>query len=97
MSLISAILTIYIWGAVCFLLYCLFAIARFYQQKSGRRSYYQSFLVSLVLFALAAVRYATVSPAIVGDVWGDMLRLAGGLIAGGFGLFLLRLMIGGRT
>jgi hypothetical protein len=98
MSLISTILTIYIWGIVCVLLYFLFAIARFYQQKSGRRSYYQAFLVSLALFALAALRYIFVSPtAITGDVWGDLLRFSGGLIAGGFGLFLLRLMIGGRT
>lgn len=56
MSLIGTILTIYIWGIVCGLLYFLFAIARFYQRKSGRRSYYQAFLVAAALFALAALR-----------------------------------------
>ncbi len=97
MSLIGTILTIYIWGIVCGLLYFLFAIARFYQRKSGRRSYYQAFLVAAALFALMALRYAFVAPAITGDLWGDLLLFIGGLIVGGFGLFLLRLMIGGRS
>ena len=97
MNLVSGILTIYIWGVVCVLLFFLFAIGRFYQQKSGRRSYYYSFIVPIVLFALAAIRYAFLTPAIIGDLWGDILRFLAGVMVGGFGLFLLRLMIGGRS
>lgn len=97
MSLVGSILTIYIWGAVCILAFFLFAIARFYQQKSGRRSYYGSFFVPIALFAVAAIRYAFLSPAIVGDIWGDLLRFFGGLVLGGVGLFLLNLMIGSRS
>ncbi|MCL4301042.1 MAG: hypothetical protein KJ077_35245 [Anaerolineae bacterium] len=97
MNLVGIILTVYIWGVVCILLFFLFAIGRFYQQKSGRRSYYPSFFVPIALFALAAIRYTFLAPAIVGDVWGDVMRFLGGVVVGGFGLFLLRLMIGGRS
>jgi hypothetical protein len=97
MNLVSSILTIYIWGVVCILLFFLFVIGRFYQRKSGRRSYYPSFFVPMAFFAVAAIRYAFLAPAIVGDLWGDVMRFLGGVIVGGFGLFLLRLMIGGRS
>jgi hypothetical protein len=97
MNLVGGILTIYIWGVVCILLFFLFVIGRFYQQKSGRRSYYPSFFIPIALFALAAIRYTFLAPAIVGDIWGDVMRFLGGVVIGGFGLFLLRLMIGGRS
>lgn len=97
MSLVGGILTIYIWGVVCILLFFLFAIGRFYEQKSGRRSFYPSFFVPIALFALAAIRYTILAPAIIGDMWGDTLRFLGGVVVGGFGLFLLRLMMGGRS
>lgn len=51
----------------------------------------------MALFAIAALRYTLIAPVIVGDVWGDISRFLGGLVVGGFGLFLLRLMIGGRS
>jgi hypothetical protein len=96
-NLISGILTIYSWGTVCVILYFLFAIARFYEEKSGRRSYYSFFLVPMVLFAIAAAKYTFLAPVIVGDFWGDLLRFMGGIILIGMGAFLLRLMIGGRS
>lgn len=97
MSLITGFLTIYIWSVVCILLFFLFIIGRFYEQKSGRRSFYQSFFVPMALFAIAALRYTFIAPVIVGDLWGDISRFLGGLVVGGFGLFLLKLMIGGRS
>jgi hypothetical protein len=97
MSLVTSLLTIYIWGVVCVLLFFLFIIGRFYEQKSGRRSFYQSFFVPIALFAIAALRYTFIAPAIVGDLWGDISRFLGGLVVGGVGFFLLRLMIGGRS
>ncbi len=97
MNLLSVILNIYIWTVVAILLYFLFAIARFYQKKSGQRSYYAAFLVVAVFFGGSALRYALLPPAISGDVWGDSLRFAGAIILVGFGYFLLRLMTGGRS
>jgi hypothetical protein len=97
MILISSLLTYYTWGAVCILLLFLFAIAQFYQRKSGRRSFYPAFLASIVLFGIAAIRYAALAPTIAGDLWGDITRFAGGLILGVFGLLLLKFMMGGRT
>ena len=96
MNLVNSILTVYTWGVVCILLYFLFAIARFYERKSGRRSFFLAFFAPMALFALAAIRYVFIAPAIVGDVWGDIMRLVGGITLGGFGFFLLRLMIGNR-
>jgi hypothetical protein len=96
-NFISGILTIYIWGTVCVALYFLFAIARFYEEKSGRRSYYSLFLVPIGLFAIAAIKYSLLAPLISGDFWGDLLRFIGGVTLMGSGYFLLRLMIGGRS
>ena len=97
MSLISAVLNLYIWLVICILLWFLFAIARFYEKKSGRRSFYMIFLVAAVLFALGAFRYLFFMPAVVGDLWGDLLRFSGALIVSGFGFFLLKLMTGRRS
>ncbi len=94
---ISSVLTVYNWGLVCILIFFLFTVARFYEQKSGRRTYYMLFLIPIILFAIAAVRYASLAPNIVGDLGGDLMRCIGGVVLGGVGLFLLRLMIGGRS
>lgn len=97
MTFVNSILTIYTWGIVCILLFFLYAIARFYEKKSGRRSFYWTFFIPMTLFALAAVRYVWLAPAIAGDVWGDLLYFVGGVTLSGSGFFLLRLMVGGRT
>ena len=96
MNVVNSILTIYAWGIASILLFFLFSIARFYERKSGRRSFYWAFLVPIVLFALAAFRYVYLSPAIAGDFWGDMLYFVGGITVGGLGFYLLKLMVGGR-
>jgi hypothetical protein len=97
MSLVNNILTIYSWGVVCVLLFFLFSIARFYEKKSGRSTYYWSFVGPIILFALAAIRYVFLMPNIVGDVLGDLMRFLGGLLVLLSGVFLLRLMTGGRS
>jgi hypothetical protein len=96
MTLVSMVLTYYTWGAVCVLLYFLYTIAHFYQRKSGRSSYYSTFLLSIVLFIGATYLYAPLAPALTGNMWGDLLRFAGGTIVGLFGLLLLKFMMGGR-
>ena len=95
-NIASGILTIYIWGVVCILAYCLFAIARFYEQKAGQKSYYVVFLVPIVLFAGAAIRYLWIVPQIAGDPWGDIMRFTGGIALMSSGYFLLKLMMGKR-
>ncbi len=97
MIFVNSILTIYTWGIVCILLFFLYAIARFYEQKSGRRSFYWAFFIPMALFALAAIRYVWLAPAIAGDVWADLLHFVGGITLSSLGFFLLKLMVGGRT
>ena len=95
MNLITIILTIYTWLVIGGLLFFLFAIARFYEKKSGQRSFYPVFGGAIVLFMAAMIRYLFVTPLIIGDVWGDLLRFIGSLLVGGFGLLLLKRMTGG--
>ena len=97
MNIVNSILTLYIWGIVCILLFFLYEIARFYEKKSGRRSFFWAFFIPMGLFALAAIRYVFLSPTIAGDFWGDLMRFVGGVMLGGFGFFLLKLMVGGRS
>ena len=96
-DIVNTALTYYTWGVVCIIVFVLFTIARFYEEKSGRRTYYVLFLIPIILFAIAAFIYAPLSPQIVGNFWGDLLRCLGGVILGGTGVYLLRLMIGGRS
>ncbi|MBN1994812.1 MAG: hypothetical protein JW953_19095 [Anaerolineae bacterium] len=96
-NLISFWITIYTWGAAGALLLFLFFIAQFYEKKSGQRAYYPAFLVSIVLFAVAAYFYAPLAPAITGNFWGDLARFAGGVMVIIFGLLLFKLMMGGRA
>jgi hypothetical protein len=96
-NFVNSALTYYTWGIVCILIFFLFAIGRFYEEKSGRRSFYALFLVPLVLLGIAAIIYAPLSPLIVGNFWGDLVRCIGGIVLGGAGLYLLGLMIGGRS
>jgi hypothetical protein len=97
MALVSGFLTLYTWVIVCLILYFLFAIARFYQEKSGQRSYYAVYLAAIALYSLAALRYAWLAPVIVGDFLGDLLRFAAGITVISAAYFLLNLMIGKRS
>lgn len=97
MASVNTILTIYVWFIVCVHLACLVGIARFYQNKSKQRSLYLYFTIPIILFFMAAIRYAALSPQIVGDLWGDSLRAIGGLIVIGLGFYLLILMMGRRA
>lgn len=96
MSMISSALTIYNWGVVAVLLIFQFLIARFYEKKSGQRSYYIVFLVPALLFLVAAVRYAFGADDLAGDVWGDSLFFVGGAILAAMSARLFRLMMGGK-
>jgi hypothetical protein len=94
-SLFSNILTLYTWGGVAVLLFFLFAIARFFERKASRKSFYPLFLLPVVFFVGSALRYFVVCD-FVGDPWGDVGRVIGGALVCGLGYFLLNLMTGGR-
>jgi hypothetical protein len=94
-SLLADILALYTWGGVSALLFFLFAIARFFERKSLRQSYYPLFLLPILLFLASVLRYVLVGD-FVGDLWGDLSRVLGGLLVCGLGYFLLHLMTGGR-
>ena len=94
-STLGNILAAYTWGGVSILLFFLFAIARFFERKSSRRSFYPLFLLPILLFSASVVRYTAID-AFVGDLWGDLGRVIGGILVCGLGYFLLRLMTGGR-
>ena len=94
-SLLGNILAVYTWGGISILLFFLFAIARFFERKSSRKSFYPLFLLPILLFLASVVRYIYLD-GFVGDPWGDLGRVIGGIMVCGLGYFLLRLMTGGR-
>lgn len=93
---LDVILSLYVWVAIAIILLFLFLIARFYEVKSGQRSFFWVFLVPLLLFSVASARrILNVSPN-VGD-WAveAMIALAGmSLLI--IGSYLVHLMTGGR-
>lgn len=94
-SILRNILAVYTWGGVSVLLFFLFAIARFFERKSSRKSFYPLFLLPIFLFLGSVVRYVAID-GFVGDPWGDLGRVIGGILVCSLGYFLLRLMTGGR-
>jgi hypothetical protein len=93
-TIISSLLTIYTWVVVCVIVFFLFAIARFYQEKSGQNSYFAVFLVPIGLFAISTIIYAFSGAPAAGFFWGDVLRAAGGGILIVASYYLLNLMVG---
>ncbi|OQY23816.1 MAG: hypothetical protein B6I34_04235 [Anaerolineaceae bacterium 4572_32.1] len=90
-------MTLYNWGIVVILLIFQFLIARFYEKKSGQRSYYALFLIPALLFLIASLRYAFGVGDLAGDVWGDGLLFMGGGILVVLSTLLFRLMMGGKN
>lgn len=94
-QLLENVLTLYVWGGISILLFFLFAIARFFERRASRKSYYLLFLLPIVLFAGSALRYSFIG-GFVGDPIADLGRIIGGALVCGLGYFLLSLMTGGR-
>ncbi|NJL95647.1 MAG: hypothetical protein HC915_18910 [Anaerolineae bacterium] len=89
---LNQFLILYLWFPLAALLMLMLLIARFYENVSGRRTYYRLFLLVIVLFGGAMVRYASVD-GIIGDVAGDALLGLAGVVLAGISLHLLRLMV----
>ena len=77
-------------------MFCLYMIARFFQQKSGQRSYYQLFLLPLILYLVAALYYGVPGNDFAVAPVADALFFGAGLTTIGLGSFLYTLMTGGR-
>lgn len=93
-NFIIALLTIYNWIAVSLLIFCLLLIARFYQEKSRQKSYYQIYLLPIALFVVTGFYYTWQSPQMAGVQWADILRFLAGITLVTAGNKLLILMIG---
>jgi len=93
---LQPVLTVYAWIVAVVLVAFLALIARFYEVKSGERTYFRLFLVPALLFLTAGLRYAFASDGWVGDLSADLLLCVGGASAILLGQSLLRRMTGGR-
>ncbi|MEP7284876.1 MAG: hypothetical protein ABI947_03810 [Chloroflexota bacterium] len=88
-------ITIFSWFALAVLLILLLLIARFYQNVSGERTYFWVFSVPVVLFGMASARYAFVDH-VGGDLLGDLLWFAGGIVLACLCIYLYNVMTTGR-
>ena len=102
MALLNQLLTIYNWGVFCILLFFLFWIARFFEQRLSQKTdtrksrHYPFFLIPMALFFISAVIYALSGNLIVGNQLADILRILGGIVLTTVGFALLKTMMGGR-
>ncbi len=95
MQILASILTLVAWVGAGILLILLYQIGRFYQVTAKQASYYKLFLIPLALLLAGGARYAWIGT-FAGDLFGDGLQLAGGLLLIVLGFRLLHLMTGGR-
>ncbi len=89
---LNQFLSLYLWFLLAGLLFFLLLIARLYGKFSGEQTYFRSFLLPVVFFGVAAVRYAGIDQ-VAGDVWGDVSSAIGGIILIVLCINLYRLMI----
>lgn len=103
MHVLFSILTLCTWVLVAGLVYFLIRIARFYETKYAelyrdspkQRTYYQLFLIPILLFLAAAGRYAFLGD-FCGDPGGDLALLIGGITLAVLSYRLQELMTGGH-
>ncbi|HDN79517.1 MAG: hypothetical protein DRI61_01515 [Chloroflexi bacterium] len=80
----------------CFILGMVMLIARFYEKKAGERTFYQLYLLPIILFILAGVLYLQRGGSFVGDVAGDLVLALAGAITVALVSYLFNLMMGRR-
>lgn len=76
---LGQVLALLTWFPLAALIYIMLLIARFYQRFSGRRTYFRAFLIPIVMFGMASVRYAS-SERVTGDWIADLLLIVGGIV-----------------
>ncbi|HRF97739.1 MAG TPA: hypothetical protein PLZ51_21175 [Aggregatilineales bacterium] len=92
---LNQLLVIYAWFPLAMLLLFALLIARLYEKFSKKQTYSRFFLFPLILFAVSAVRYASLDSA-VGDPLGDILIGIGGFVLAILSFRLYWLMMNGR-
>jgi len=95
MTILFKFLLIIIWTGAGVLIVLLYRIGRFWQSQTGLQAYHQVFLVPLILFIAAALRYVMTDVGFTGDVLADLLALSGGVSLSLAGYILLKRMTGG--
>lgn len=88
----NQLIILYGWFLLVGLMLFLMLIARFYQRFAGEKTYYQLFLIPMMLFGVQVVRrtnYAT-------DTLGNVSAALGGIILLALSLFLYWRMTDGR-
>jgi hypothetical protein len=75
---LNQLLALYSWFPLAALLMFMLLIARFYEKFSGNRMYFKGFVIPLILFGMAIVRYASVD-GIVGDAIADVALISAGI------------------
>ena len=91
----NQVLTLYTWFMIAILLTILLSIARFYQNLSKEQTHYRLFVIPIIIFGIASARYAFID-SLDGDVIGDLLWLAGGILLIALCVHIYNLMTSGR-
>jgi hypothetical protein len=96
MAIAIRLLALYVGCGIAVLQAFLFMIARFYQLKSGSRTRYELFLVSMTVMLAGDMLYCWKGPLMLGNIAADLLVLCGGCLLLGNGFLVLRAMTQGR-
>ncbi len=89
---LGQVLALFTWFPLAALIFIMLLIARFYARFSGRQTYYRAYLIPIVMFGMASVRYAS-SNRVVGDWIADVLFVIGGFVLGGLSTLLFWRML----
>jgi hypothetical protein len=92
---LSQLLLLYTWFALAAVLGFLLLIARFYERFSGERMRYRWFVLPIIGYGLASVRYASIDR-LGGDALGDALAALAGVALMVLCAHMLQRMVGGR-
>jgi hypothetical protein len=92
---LSQIILLYFWFVLAGLLGFVVLIARFYQRFSGERTYYRWYLLPIIFYGAAALRYASIDQ-IAGDPLADILAGTAGISLLVLSVRLYRQMAAGR-
>ena len=88
----SQLIVLYDWFLLVGLIVFLMLIARFYQRFSGEKTFFQLYLIPILLFGGQAVRQSNTP----NDMLGSLLAALGGIVLLGLSLLLYRRMTIGR-
>ncbi len=92
---LNQLLLLYTWFILAGVLFFLLLVARLYQQFSGERTFSRLFILPIILFGLAVVRYNSIDQ-VAHDTLGSTLAALAGVILIGLCARLYYQMTAGR-